>query len=318
MRIDLHADTPLIMHWAGYDFCRSHTAFLPRGAWVSHVDLPRMERANLDAQVFGLVTLPGEPNPFGSLHGMINTVYKAAANSNGKLQVVRTVEQLRQARVQGARAAFLSVEGVHPLRGKLERAEELIERGVVSFGLAHFHANEACFPSKGLGRQDEKGLTAFGKDLVRLLGERGVLVDLTHVNRKGFDDALDCATGPVFVSHTGVNGAHQHWRNLDDQQLRQVANRGGVVGIIFARQFVGGDDIEAVVRHIKHTVNVGGEAVAALGSDYDGFVVPVKGLRDISGLPALAEALLRSGLSQRVVDGVMGNNASALFERALG
>ena len=84
--------------------------------------------------------------------------------------------------------------------------------------------------------------------------------------------------------------------------MRAIAERGGIIGVIFARHFVGGNDIEAVVRHIVHLVNVGGAACAALGSDFDGFIVPVRGLRDITGLPALREALRRAGLSAEVVD----------------
>ena len=90
------------------------------------------------------------------------------------------------------------------------------------------------------------------------------------------------------------------------------------MGVIFSRHFLGGNTVDAVVKHLLHLVNVGGEACAALGSDFDGFIVPVKGLRDISGLPALREALGRAGLSPRVIDGIMGENALNLFEAALG
>ncbi len=317
MRIDLHADTPMLMHWAGYDFCRAHRPYLPAGAWVSHVDLPRMQTARLDAQVFGLVALPGDSDPFGTVNGQIDAVMRSVEKSDGTLVVVKNAAELRAARARGARACFLSIEGVHALRGRIERAEALIRRGVVSFGLAHFHWNEACYPAKGFGRKDHLGLTPFGKDLVAFLGERRVLLDLTHVNRAGFFDAVGMKKGPLFVSHTGVSGAHAHWRNLDDEQLRALADAGGVAGIIFARNFLGGAGVDAVVKHILHTIKIAGEAAPALGSDYDGFIVPVKGLRDITGLDALEAALKKAGLTQRVVDGVMGENALALMARAL-
>lgn len=318
MQIDLHADTPLLMHWLGYVFGRRHRPWLPRAAWVSHVDLPRMRQAGLDAQLFGLVTLPTEADPINTIHSLIDRVEAAVHQSDGGFEIVRTAAELRAARARGAHVGMLSIEGVHPLGGRIERADALIDRGVISFGLAHFHANEACYPAKGLGQRPTEGLTDFGHELVEHLERRRVLLDLTHINRVGFFDALEHFKGCVFVSHTGVAGAHRHWRNLDDEQVRAIADRGGVIGVIFSRGFLGGSGIDAVVRHIRHIVDVGGEAVAALGSDFDGFVVPVRGLRDVTGLPALREALSRDGLPARVVDGVMGENALQMLETARG
>lgn len=318
MVIDLHADTPLLMRWAGYDFCRAHRPWLPAAAWCSHVDLPRMEAGRLQAQLFGLVSLPVEPQPFATINKMIDHMERAEQAAGGRFRLVRTGAQLRACLRDGAKAGLLSIEGVHPLRGSLERADQLIDRGVVSFGLTHFHANEAARPAMGLGRREGEGLTEWGRALVAHLWQRGAIVDLTHVNRRGFFDALAVGDGPVIVSHTGVAGAHAHWRNLDDAQVRAVSDRGGVLGIIFARNFLGGSDVEAVVRHIKHAIAVGGSEAVALGSDFDGFIVPVKGLRDVQGLPALEEALLRAGLSRLQVDAVMGDNARRFLERSLG
>ncbi len=318
MQIDLHADTPLLMHWVGYAFVRRHRTWLPRSAWMSHVDLPRMREASLDAQLFGLVSLPVEGDPINTIHSLIDRVEAAALRSNGRFEIVRTVAELRAARARGAYAGLLSIEGVHPLGGRIERADALIDRGVISFGLAHFHANEACYPAVGIGMRSDAGLTHFGHQLVEHLETRNVLLDLTHINRVGFFDALEHFDGGVLVSHTGVEGAHRHWRNLDDEQVRAIADHGGVIGVIFSRGFLGGSGIDAVVRHIRHIVDVGGESVAALGSDFDGFVVPVRGLRDITGLPALRETLSRAGLQARVVDGVMGDNALRMIEEARG
>lgn len=318
MIIDLHADTPLWMHWAGYRLCHTHRAWMPGGAFWSQVDLPRMEAAGVDAQVFGLVALPVESRPYETIHGMIDRVEQAERVSDGRFRVVRTATDLHRARADGARAGFLSMEGVHPLEGDLSRVAALVARGVISFGLAHFHANHACRPAFGLGRRDGAGLSPWGRELVQTLAEAGAIIDLTHINRRGYFEVLEQTESPVMVSHTGVAGATPHWRNLDDEQIRAVARRGGVIGVIFARNFVGGDSIDAVVRHLRHLIDVGGDAVASLGSDFDGMIVPVKGLRDVTGLVALREALRRAGLAARTVDGIMGDNALRFLTDALG
>ncbi|MFC1610154.1 dipeptidase [Myxococcota bacterium] len=318
MQIDLHADTPLLMQWLGYNFCRRHRPWFPGGAWVSNLDLPRMEEGGLDAQLFGLVGVPIEPDSFGTINEMIDRLERAERDAEGRFVLVRSAGELREARARGARAGMLSLEGAHALRGSIDRAAWLLQRGVISFGLAHLHANEACSPAYGLGKDRGQGLTEFGRELVAYLGHHGAMVDLAHINRKGFFEAVYHATGPIFVSHTGVCGVKRHSRNIDDEQIQAIADRGGVVGVIFSRGFLGGSDLGTLVRHVQHIIKVGGEEVAALGSDFDGWVVPPRGLKDVRGLPALRQALSDAGLTARQVDGVMGDNAMALFERALG
>ena len=318
MLIDLHADTPLWQHWLGFALCHNHTPWLPAGAWLSNLDLPRMHQVNMDAQIFGLVALPVERDGFATIKRMVSRMNDAVERSNGAFQLVRSGTSLAHARARGVRAGILSIEGVHTLQGDMARADYLIEAGVVSFGLAHFHANAACRPAYGWGRDDAHGLSPFGHDLVSHLAERNIIVDLTHINRRGFFDALKATSGPVMVSHTGVRNAFDHWRNLDDEQVRAVAERGGIIGVIFARHFLGGDDMQAVVQHIMGLIRVGGLECAALGSDFDGFIVPVRGLRDITGLPALRAALRQQGLTAREADLVMGGNALRFLHESLG
>ena len=133
----------------------------------------------------------------------------------------------------------------------------------------------------------------------------GVLVDLAHINRQGFLDACSVATKPPIVSHTGVLGAFEHWRNIDDEQLRAVADKGGVVGVIFYPRYLGGDGLEPVVKHMLHILDVVGEDVPALGSDWDGFIVPTRELADPRGLPLLTDALLGAGVTERVIGKIL-------------
>jgi len=139
--------------------------------------------------------------------------------------------------------------------------------------------------------------------------KHGVIVDLAHINRKGFFDALAASSKPPIVSHTGVAGVRRHWRNIDDEQIRAVAERGGVVGIIFAPRYLGGDDLGAVCDHIQHIIKVAGEGVPSLGSDFDGAVRPPRGLEDVAALPRLTAALLDRGLSREAVKKLLGENA---------
>ncbi len=103
-------------------------------------------------------------------------------------------------------------------------------------------------------------------------------------------------------------GAFEHWRNIDDAQLRAVADKGGVVGVIFYPRYLGGDGLEPVVRHLLHILDVVGEDAPALGSDWDGFIVPTRELADPRGLPLLTDALLAAGVSERVIGKILRGN----------
>ncbi len=107
---------------------------------------------------------------------------------------------------------------------------------------------------------------------------------------------------------------HPHWRNIDDDQIRAVADSGGCIGIIFARKFLGGAGLDALCNHILHVINIAGEEVPALGSDFDGFVIPPQGLEDVSMLPRLTHALSKRGLSNATLRKMLGENALRVLD----
>jgi membrane dipeptidase len=308
--IDLHADTLMWSRWIGYDLHARHSPPLPRAALGGHVDLPRMRDGGMGAQFFGLVSLPIVERSRGmarAIDEQIDALEEAMARRPG-LALVKTAAEIERRRAEGTLGALLGIEGAHALEGDLARIDAFARRGVRYLGLLHFSANEAGFPAYGRGRNDAAGLTRWGQDLVRRCEALGVLVDLAHINKRGFLDACAMAQRPPIVSHTGVLGAFEHWRNIDDEQLRAVADKGGCVGVIFCPRFVGGDGLEPVVKHMKHILDVVGEDVPALGSDWDGFIVPTQPLKDPLGLPLLTDALLAAGIPERVIAKILRGN----------
>jgi membrane dipeptidase len=307
--IDLHADTLMWMR-RGYDLFTRHTPPLPFAAFGFHLDLPRMVEGGLDAQVFGLVTWPfGLDGQWDSARRQVALLHDCAARRPADLVVVTRADEILAARRAGQRAALLGLEGVHALEGDLDRLDALAAQGLRLVGLTHFTANAAAFPAVGLGRRAGEGLTAFGAEVVDRARALGLIVDLAHVNPAGFRDALARARGPVVVSHTGIQGAHRHWRNLEDAQIRAVADAGGVIGILFAVNYLGWrGGLGTVVRHLAHCRDVGGAGCVALGSDFDGAIVPIPGLRDVTALPRLTEALLRHSWSAPDIRKCLGEN----------
>ncbi len=308
--IDLHADSLMWTRWVGYDLHERHEPPLPFAAIGGHVDVPRLKEGGFGAQFFGLVSLPiGQRRGLAAvIDEQIDALERQVQANPARLTKVWSAADIEAAKSRGAIGALLGIEGAHALEGEAERLDHFARRGVRYLGLCHFSANQACFPAYGRGRRDTEGLTRHGQELVRRCEALDVLVDLAHINRKGFLEACEMATKPPIVSHTGVLGAFEHWRNIDDDQLRAVADKGGCVGVIFCPNFLGGDGLEPVVKHLKHILDVCGEDAPALGSDWDGFIVPTRDLCDASRLPLLTDALLEAGFSEQVIGKILRGN----------
>ena len=317
--IDLHADTLMWSRWLGYDLHKRHEPPLPRAALGGHVDVPRMIDGGMGAQFFSLVSLPIAERVKGLarvIDEQIDALELALVRNPSKLRLVKKADEVEACRRDGMLGALLGIEGAHALEGDVSRIDAFARRGVRYLGILHFSANEAGFPAYGRGRRDHEGLTRFGVELVERCEDNGVLVDLSHINKRGFLDACRVARKPPIVSHTGVVGAHEHWRNIDDEQLRAVADKGGCVGVIFCPDFLGGDGLEPVVRHMKHILDVVGEDALALGSDWDGFIVPTRELQDPRGLPLLTDALLEAGISREAIGKALRGNILRVLSEA--
>ncbi len=315
--IDLHADTLMWARWTGYDVYARHTPPLPMAAFGGHIDLPRMLDGGMGAQFFGLVSLPvtrRARGPARVIHEQIDVLDEAIVRRPHALRVARTAKDLEACRAEGSFAALLGIEGAHSLESDIELLDGFARRGVRYLGLLHFSANDAGYPAHGRGRKDNQGLTAWGRGLVERCDALGVLVDLAHINRRGFMDACTLSRRPPIVSHTGVSGAFAHWRNIDDEQVRAVADKGGCIGVIFCPRYVGGKGLEPIVRQVKHILRVAGEDTPALGSDWDGFIVPTPTLRDPLGLPLLVDALLEGGLPEATIAKILRGNIMRVLD----
>jgi microsomal dipeptidase-like Zn-dependent dipeptidase len=161
---------------------------------------------------------------------------------------------------------------------------------------------------------EQGGLTVRGREMVRRMEARGLVLDLAHASMRTIDDALSIATRPVVASHTGVRGVRDNPRNLSDAHLDGIAATGGVVGIGFWPTACGGHDAAAIARSIAYAVARVGVAHVALGSDWDGAVgVPF----DAANVVRLTDALVDVGLDDDAVRAVMGENTLRVLAAGL-
>ena len=324
MRIfDLHCDTldRLALHASA-----EYPAFAPQDGGVAHERMSSLAdndaHISLDAigayawcQCFA-VFVPDELRGdaawrfFEHVHAYFDDQMAAHAD---RVEQVRDVRRLPDVLESGKTAALLTVEGGAFFDGSsLERVERIAEAGVKMLTLTWNGENAI-----GSGYDTDHGLTAYGKRVVGAFEGEKIVVDVSHLNDRGFSDLCDCATRPFAASHSNARAVCGHKRNLTDAQIRAIAESGGIVGLNFCTQFL--SDVHAdptrddVLRHVDRICEAGGEDVLALGSDYDGCDVP--SWLAPAGKVGSLHALIAEHFGMSVADKVCFDNALAFFER---
>ncbi|TVQ57970.1 MAG: peptidase [Rhodobacteraceae bacterium] len=243
------------------------------------------------------------------------------------LRLCRSADEIEAARAAGAVAAVMHMEGCEAIDADLDALHVYHAAGLRSLGPVWSRDN--IFGSGVPFRHDASpeigpGLTDAGRRLVRACDRLGVLVDLSHLNAAGFRDVAAITEGPLVATHSNVHALCPASRNLTDWQLSAIAERGGLVGLNFAVQFLRADGakdaatpLDVLTRHLARLVERLGEGGVALGSDFDGAVMP-QAIGDAAGLPALTRAMRAAGFDDALIRRICWDNWVDLLRRVIG
>jgi membrane dipeptidase len=305
-----------------------------------HLDLPRMRRGGVRGAIFAVFTPSENDNwdPLPREDGVIElelaspVSYEAAVplalRAAGRLAALDQAGEVRLARSvadldavidddDGPPAAVLHLEGAEAIDADLEALDHWYAAGLRTLGPVwsrpnHFaHGVPFIFPSSP---DTGPGLTAAGKALIRRCGELGIMIDLAHLNEAGFWDVAKAEAGPLVASHSAAHAICPCSRNLTDEQLDAVAESDGLVGIVFASLFLrpdfedtGDTPMSAIVEHARYVAERIGVRHVALGSDFDGAIIPDE-LGDVAGVPKLLAALSEAGFNDPELDALAWDN----------
>jgi membrane dipeptidase len=312
---DLHAHPALNAYYLRRDLGRKHEGPRSWNPLRQQLDLPRARAGGLRVLtncVYAPSVLP--VSPFRAALGGFAALESLCARHPALAQVARKKGEVGAVLESGKLAVIHALEGGHHVERSLEKLERLAERGLRYLTLTHFVHNGIAQPAK-MPRlpffsvlRGAPGLTRFGRDLVRRCEDLGILVDVTHCSDRSFADVLGMTARPLLATHTGFRRFAPFERNLADEQVREIARTGGVIGVITWSDLLGRDSIEAMADSIVHAASVAGAAHVGIGTDFDGWVFSADGIRDATQYPALTERLVRRGFSEAELRGILGGN----------
>lgn len=329
---DLHCDALL---W-NRDFLKLHD--------YGHVDLPRMQQANMAFQVFTVVSkVPfginiekndGHSDQIGllsfaqlqppvtwfnvkkrALH-QCSALYAFAAKSAGQFRVITNKKEMRlfitdRQKNHNLVSGMLGIEGAQCLENELNNLDEFYKAGVRYIGLAHFFDNEWAGSAHGINKG---GLTPKGILLIKKMDSLHITIDLAHSSQQTIHDVFTYHSGPLLVSHTGVKGICNNQRNLSDEQLIEIGKRNGLVGVGLWKTAVCGKDAAATAKTIKYVADKIGIYKVALGSDWDG---AYEMHFDVTGTPLIVAELVKLGFTRIDIEKIMGGNIRDFFLKNL-
>jgi microsomal dipeptidase-like Zn-dependent dipeptidase len=269
LSVDTHTDTPL---W----FRGGYSVGLRKN---NQVNIQKMEEGKLDAQ-FLAAFLGQKERDDASLqkavedcHKLIEGIHAEVAKYKESCGIALTEADAWRLKAEGKKAFFIGIENGYGIGKDIKNIKKFKDMGVNYITLCHSYDNDICNSSTNTA-DASKGLTDFGRKVVKEMNKQGVLIDLSHASEGTFWDVMKYSKDPVFASHSGVKALCSSDRNLTDDQLRALAKNGGVIQICIFRRYQNERPQEAclvdVVNHIDHAVKVAGIDHVGIGSDFDG------------------------------------------------
>jgi membrane dipeptidase len=305
------------------DMVRARQGGLAGGLFAMFVASPSDSAAAAD----GHASMPAPPalaQAQQAIATMLSLFVRMERQSEGHLAICRTADEIDAAMANDALAAVLHLEGAEPIDTDFEFLDVLYAAGLRSLGPVWSRPNAfghgvpfRCPSSPDTG----PGLTDAGKELVRASNRLGILIDVSHLNERGFWDVAATSDAPIVATHSNAHAISPHSRNLTDKQLAAIAESGGMVGVNFAVAFLRPDGrrdtdtpIDLVIDHLAHILDHVGEDHVGLGSDFDGTDIPAE-IGHVGNLQKLVAAMRTRGFGEPLIEKICFRNWLRVLRR---
>jgi membrane dipeptidase len=300
----------------------------------NETDIPRLKQGGVGAVFFSVYVASTYANGNHSANRalqMIDTVrHDIIAQYPDTFQLALTADDIVKAHKKHKIAALMGLEGGHAIEDSPRLLRDYYQLGIRYMTLTHTNTNDWADSSGDMdkpGVQHHNGLTPLGKDIIREMNRLGMMVDISHVADKTFYDALETSQAPLIASHSSARAVTDVPRNMTDDMIRALAQKGGVIQVNFYCNFINQQAAQApkgaaahayladVVAHIDHIRQVAGIDAIGIGSDFDGIECAPEGLENVAKFPSLTRALLEKGYSPSDIKKIYGENTLRLMRQ---
>ncbi|WP_434655386.1 dipeptidase [Thermoanaerobacterium thermosaccharolyticum] len=310
MFVDFHCDTLYLIQKDNRDITKKNDK--------GHIDLIRLDEGMVHLQVFATFIEPEYVRKDAATKTlkMIDKLYQLMEKTD-KIKLILSGKDVEEAKNESKIGALLSIEGGEALEGDLALLRMFYKLGVRAMTLTWSLRNDL---GDGILGSSDYGLTSFGKDVIKEMNRLGMIVDVSHLNERGFWDAINICEKPLIASHSDCKALCRHPRNLSDDQIKAIAAKGGVIGINFCPDFLRDDDnasVEDVLDHIEHIVNLVGVEHVGFGSDFDGIEKTPFGLDDAASFPKILDGLKKRGFKDDEINSISHDNFERIIKEIL-
>ena len=299
LTLDTHCDTPMFFP-QNVDFGQRDPKIL--------VDLHKMTEGHQDATIMVAYLPQGQADAKNYADNIFNKIEDIVARNSQYVSIARRPDDLWLNKQQGRKSIMLGIENGHALEGSIDNLRHFAQRGIVYMTLCHNGDNDICDSARG--EHTHNGVSAFGHEVISEMNRLGIMVDLSHAGEKSFYDALEISKTPIVCSHSSCRSLCDHPRNLTDDQMRALAQQGGVMQVTLYNGFLikdGEATLDDAMRHIDHAIEVMGIDHVGLGTDFDGDG-GIRGLASSSELMNYTRELLKRHYSETDIQKLWGGN----------
>lgn len=310
--VDAHCDTITIL--------TQQNRKLGNYSSQGHLDLPRLKKGAVDVQFFAIFVGPdNSDNPVAYTNQNIELFNEEMQNNLSLVKHVCTYNEINNSFIDKKISAVLTIEGGEALGGNIDQLNIYYQQGIRGLTLTWNGRNELA---DGVGLGDmATGLTYLGRQVVHRMSVLGMMIDVSHLAEPGFWDVIAEVRVPIAATHSNCREICDHPRNLTNQQIKAIAESGGVIGVTYVPQFIDitNPSIDRLMDHIQHIYQVGGISCIGLGSDFDGIDTTTKDLHDASiAVHNVEVALAKRGFKTGEIEQILGLNWLRLFKEVCG
>ena len=312
--IDGHCDTILEIANKKINFGKRNTK--------GHLDIPRLQEGGVNVQVFAIF-IEDIYKPDRALKRTLqlyDIFYQELMNNQNHISLITHCYQIEKAKKAGKIGVILAIEGGEAMEGDLGILRVLHKLGIRLITLTWNQRNQIA---DGVGEaRTNSGLTEFGVKVVEEMNKLGILIDISHLSETGFWDVIKHSKNAIVASHSNCFSLCPFRRNLKDDQIKALSDKGGVIGVTYVPDFLTQDkrkaDIEDVLNHIDYLIKIGGINCVGLGSDFDGTRALPINLDGADKIPNITSGLIRRGYKENEILKILGGNFLRVFKEIIG